>query len=63
MIGPGRGRSRSERARAASAEVVAAIIALRAAGAKQTVIATKLGVSQAHVSKVLARETRPEATQ
>jgi hypothetical protein len=50
----GRGRSRSERARAASAEVIAAIVALDVVGAKQSVIARAVGVSQAHVSKVLS---------
>lgn len=50
-----RGRSRAARSRAASPAVVFAILAMRETGAKQTAIARELGVSQAHVSKVLAR--------
>ena len=53
------GRSRRSRARAASPEVIAAIVALKAAGAKQTAIARELGVSQAHVCKVLSRQQAP----
>lgn len=55
---PRRGRARSGRMHAASPEVIAAIVALRAAGAKQMAIADELGVSQAHVCKVLRKNAR-----
>lgn len=50
------GRSGPHRARAASPDVLAAIHALRAEGATQKAIARALGVSQAHVCRVLQGE-------
>lgn len=49
------GRSRRARARAVSPDIIATIVALAAAGQKQKAIAGELGVSQAHVSRVLSQ--------
>ncbi len=53
-----RGRSSADRARAVSPDVLALIVALSAAGGKQKAIAREAGVSQAHVSRVLAQHPR-----
>ena len=50
MSGPG---IRERRRHANAPEVLATIHALRAAGAKQKAIARELGVSQAHVCRIL----------
>lgn len=48
-------RRRRARSRAVWApEIVAAVVAMGAGGAKQKVIARELGVSQAHVSRILS---------
>lgn len=49
------GRTRRARAHAVSPDVIASIVALAATGAKQKAIAGELGVSQAHVSRVLSQ--------
>ena len=48
-------RSRAHRTRGSEPGTIAEILALREVGKTQTEIATTLGVSQAHVCKVLAR--------
>lgn len=55
---PRHGRTRRTRVRAASPEIIAAIVAMSAGGFKQQAIAEELGVSQAHVSKVLSPSAR-----
>jgi predicted transcriptional regulator len=49
-----RSRSSAVRTRAVSPDVLAMIVALGATGAPQKAIAAAAGVSQAHVSRVLA---------
>lgn len=55
---PRRGRTRRVRMHATSPEVIAAIIAMSAAGATQHAIADELDVSQAHVCKTLRKNAR-----